>query len=333
MIRRFLQICIGMLMVLAPAAPTLAQNVIIQSVTVVNLGKVVSAASGTTTFKFDPASGTVTRLSGTGVRLATTSERSLVTLQCGGQPACANFDTIVTVTRTGTPTGRAGPLANFTVSNAGTGTTIIGTPTTGDTLTFTVAAFGQKASTTVWIGFNMPITGNESGSATGTANASFVVTTSKANGSITSTLSAQATASVLRSLAISKTANLAFGRLTRPSSGSGTVSLSSSTDAVSVTGTNVRSLSVGTTTAAAFTITGEGGQAVSVTVPTSFTMTSGSGSIVVSTSPSASGSVVLGGSLGSGGSLPLKVGGSFNLSTSTPAQNYTGTFAVTVQYN
>jgi hypothetical protein len=58
-----------------------------------------------------------------------------------------------------------------------------------------------------------------------------------------------------------------------------------------------------------------------------------SGSITVLTNPTINGAQVLSGTLGTAGSLPLKVGGSFSLSASTPAQSYSGVISVTVQYN
>jgi hypothetical protein len=331
---RSLSGCLGLLTILTWNAPAQAQNSTLQSVTTADLGNVVSAASGATTFRIDPATGSVTKLSGSGARLTTSSARSLVTVYCGGQPACANFDTQISVTRAGTSSGRAGLLSNLTVSTSGTSTVITSTLSTGNTLTFNIDPFGRRTSTSLWIGFDMPINGNDSGSSTGSASAGFVISTAKTNnGSITSTMSGQALANVFRSLAISTASALSFGRISRPRSGSGSVSLSPTTGAVSVSGLGVVLLNSSTTSAAAFNITGEGGQAVSLTVPPSFVMAGTSGSITVLTNPTINGAQVLSGTLGTAGSLPLKVGGSFSLSASTPAQSYSGVISVTVQYN
>jgi hypothetical protein len=334
MSRRLAALIAGMILMIASSGSAQAQNSAVQSVTITDLGNIVAAPTGATTFRIDPATGSVTRISGQGVRLATAPSRSLVTIFCGNQPACANADTLMTVSSTGTPTGRAGALTNFTASTAGTTTSITSTLTTGNTLTFTIGAFGRKASTDVWIGFDMPISGNEATSSTGAASAGFVVSTAKvSNGNITSAMGGQATASVFRALTISNTAGLSFGRISRPSSGSGTVSLAPTTGAVNVTGAGVTRLSAGSNSAAAFAIAGEGGQSISITVPPTFTLTGTSGTITVTTNPTLSGAQILSGSLGTAGSLPLRVGGTFGLTSSTPAQAYTGTLAVTVQYN
>lgn len=53
----------------------------------------------------------------------------------------------------------------------------------------------------------------------------------------------------------------------------------------------------------------------------------------MTTNNNANGTQILSGALGSAGTLPFSVGGSFPLSSTMALGGYTGTFAVTVQYN
>ena len=108
--------------VLVASVPSLA---LAQSVTIPSatnepaLGNVSSASSGNTVFRASAADGTVTRTSGTGYRISSGNTRSLVTLGCGTSSFCDTRDIDITISSTGTPTGRAAALTNFTV-RAGT---------------------------------------------------------------------------------------------------------------------------------------------------------------------------------------------------------------------
>ena len=84
-------------------------------------------------------------------------------------------------------------------------------------------------------------------------------------------------------------------------------------------------------TRASYLVTGEGGQTFSISVPPTFQMTQAGGSITVTTNNNAAGTQVLSGALGSVGTFPFSVGGSFPLTSSTPLGVYTGTFVVSVQ--
>ena len=87
---------------------------------------------------------------------------------------------------------------------------------------------------------------------------------------------------VIRPLTVTKNADLDFGTVIRPDSGSGTVTVA--TDSARSVANGVVALSSTTASAAGFTINGEGGQSVSVTIPASFTLSSGSNSLSVTTS-------------------------------------------------
>ncbi len=140
---------------------------------------------------------------------------------------------------------------------------------------------------------------------------------------------------VIRPLTITKTADLKFGTVVRPATGSGTVAVSAA-GARAVSGGVVGLNSGDTPAAAAFSVAGEGGQAVSVTIPASFSMANGTDTLTVTTSASLTGSAssqVLSNALGSAGSLAFTVGGSVPVASTTPTGAYSGTFTVSAAYN
>ena len=140
---------------------------------------------------------------------------------------------------------------------------------------------------------------------------------------------------VIRPLTITKTADLKFGTVVRPGSGSGTVVVSAA-GARSVTGGVVSLVSGDTPAAAAFAVAGEGGQSVSVTIPATFSMANGTDTLTVTTSNSLTGSAAsqtLSNALGSAGSLAFSVGGSVPVGSTTATGAYTGTFTVSAAYN
>lgn len=315
------------------SAPAQAQTFTVTSIGTGNYGNVVAAPTGLSIFRAPAATGAVTKLSGNAVRLSSTSVRSLVTVACGNQTACNTANAQLTVTVTGTPTGRATALQNFTVSTSGATATIAQTPGTGSAITFRIGPVGRNASKTFWLGYDLPINGNNSAGSTGSASANMAVTISRVSGGAPNSRSGLVTAQVFRGIALTRGANLAFGRIVLPRTGSGTVSLAPTTGVVSVTGNGTAALGTPAPDAASFAVSGEGGQAVSISVPSTFTMTGGANAITVTTIPSLIGVQVLSGALGAAGSLSFDVGGSFPLTSGTPSQVYSGTFSVTVAYN
>jgi hypothetical protein len=109
--------------------------------------------------------------------------------------------------------------------------------------------------------------------------------------------------------------------------------VNNSTGARTVTGTGAIGLSSPTPTRATYTVSGEGGQVFSITVPTSFQMTGPGTPLTVSLTPTASGSQTLSSALGSAGTFPFGVGGSFPISSTTTTGAYSGSYSITVQYN
>ncbi|WP_310534681.1 DUF4402 domain-containing protein [Novosphingobium sp.] len=310
-----------------------AQTFTVTSIGAGNFGNIVAAPTGQSIFRASAATGTVTKLSGNAVRLSSASVRSLVTVACGNQVACITSNAQLTITVTGTPTGRAAALQNFTVSTSGATASIAVSPGTGSSITFQVGPVGRNASKTFWLGYDLPINGNNTAGLTGNATSNMVITVSRVGGGTPSSTSGTTSAQVFRGIAVTRSANLAFGRIVLPRSGSGTVSLAPTTGVMTVTGNGTAALGTPAPDAASFAVSGEGGQAVSISVPTTFTMTGGANAITVTTIPSLSGVQVLSGALGAAGSLSFDVGGSFPLTSGTPSQAYSGTFSVTVAYN
>ena len=86
---------------------------------------------------------------------------------------------------------------------------------------------------------------------------------------------------------------------------------------------------VGSFNAAGFSVTGEGSQTYAITLPSSATLTSGGNTMTVDTfTHDAGGSPTL-----SGGSDSFNVGATLQVGGSQAAGVYSGTYAVTVNYN
>jgi hypothetical protein len=308
------------------ASPGVAQTISISAVdaNLPNLGTVTSAASGDTVFRIAPGDGSVTRLSGAGARTSTGGTRGHVVLTCTGDDACSSASATVTITRFGSPTGRAQALDNFTIA-PGTDPPTLGTPSGTNTITFTVSGIPRDSSRDFYVGADFGIA--DSGTS-GLATAGFLV--SVPAGSMNGT--AQAT--VLRPLSLSKNFDLSFGTIIQPSSGSGSVTLNASDASLEVTGTGARALNAPAATLAEYSVTGEGGQSFSIDVDieTPFNMT-GPGSLPVTLNTDADATPILSGAAGSEGSYSFRVGGSFPISDDTPPGVYSGNFVAMVLYN
>lgn len=144
------------------------------------------------------------------------------------------------------------------------------------------------------------------------------------------TASANGSTTLIRPITITKTADLAFGRIVKPSTGTGTVAVANSADTVTA-GSGAVALT-STTSRAKFTIDGEGGQAISVSVPASFNLSNGTDTIAVTLNPDLGATTNLSGSLAAAGSASLNVGGSFNVPNGISTGVYSGSFSVTVAY-
>jgi len=317
----------------APASTQDADRVAVDSIQspAPSLGNVVSAPTGLTVFTVSPSTGAVTKSSGNGYRVSSGTTRSLVVVSCGGPGYCATTEPTITIRSIGSPTGRAGQLTNFVISPVTA--TIVSAPIGTDPVTFKIAPIGRNETRSFYVGADFPIYGDDSGKPTGAASANFEVTVSLTPLPFSGSRTGEAIATVFRPINVALTSNFAFGTISRPFLGSGTVSIDSVTGNRTVTGQGVQGMNSPAPARAAYTVTGEGGQVFSITVPPTFSMTGPGGTITVTTNHTAGGFQSLSGSLGSPGSYSFRVGGSFPVSSTTGLGTYSGSFAVTVQYN
>jgi hypothetical protein len=144
------------------------------------------------------------------------------------------------------------------------------------------------------------------------------------------TVSTNGTGKIIAPMTLTKDADLAFGTIIKPNTGSGTVTIGTGADTVALTGTGAASM--GTASRAKFTVGGEGAQTYAVTVPATMTMTNGANSITVTLTPSAT-TGAISGALGSSGTQTFQVGGAFPLASTQATGAYAGSFNVTTAYN
>jgi hypothetical protein len=329
-VRRGAAALAGMLVVgiLAPGAQA-APVYTVQVTQNADLGTITSAASGDTVFRVDPTSGAVTTISGTATRSSSGTARATVTISCAASVAgdCTS-NVNIRLGAVGSASGRARTLSRitFTVGTA----QLAGGPGLPGSGSFTIGPIGPNSSKTFFVGADMGIGGDDSGLATGMAESDFFAYAAESPTTPTSGGVGRFTATILRSIAISKTSDLVFGRVAKPQSGNGTVTIDATTGVRSLSG--VEGLDTPPPSRAAFNVTGEGGQTFSVTVPASFTM-NGPAAMVVTTTSSVGATATLSSTLGSAGSLVVGVGGSAPINASTLNGDYSGSFTVTVAYN
>ncbi len=143
------------------------------------------------------------------------------------------------------------------------------------------------------------------------------------------TATANANATIVTPISISKNADLEFGNVATVGT-VGTVVLSPAGTRTSTGGVTLPATS-GTVNAASFAVAGSGSYTYSITLPTSVVITSGSNTMTVNTftsTPSLTGTL-------SSGAQTLMVGATLNLAVSQAAGVYASAtpFSVTVNYN
>jgi hypothetical protein len=295
-----------------------------------DLGTVTASATGDTVFRVDPNNGSVTTISGTATRQNNSATRAVVTISCAASaPDDCTKNVNVRLGSAGAVSGRARALSRI-VFIMGTAQ-LFGGPGPPGSGSFTLAPIGPNASKTFFVGADFPIAGDDSGLPTGLAEADFFVFAAESPGAPTTGATGRFLANVIRSIAISKTSDLVFGRVIKPLSGGGTVTIDATSGARTFDA-GVQGLDSPTPGRAAFNVTGEGGQTFSVSLPATFQMT-GPAPITVTTTSSVPGTATLSSSLGSSGSFTFGVGGSAPITASTQNGDYSGSFIVTVAYN
>jgi hypothetical protein len=303
-------------------------NYTVQVTANADLGRVTAAVSGDTDFQVDPTAGTVTITNGGGAtRSSNGSTRAMVTISCTGATGDCSKNINVKLAAAGAPIGRARTLSRITFVMGSA--VLAGLPGLPGSSNFTIGPIGLNSSKTFFVGADFTIAGDDSGLPTGLAEADFTVAAGEA-ASPPLGPTGRFTATILRSMSITKTSDLVFGLVSTPLTGNGTVTVDPTTGVRTTVGAT--GFGATTPTRATFNVTGEGGQALSVTIPASFVMT-GPQSMTVTTSSSFAGTPLLSGALGSQGTFNFGVGGTIPVNSTTLNGSYTGNFTVTVAYN
>lgn len=314
------------------------------------------AGAGTTVFQTSTA-GAVSKLSGPG-SLTTAAAGRQVTVQmamsnCSNVNNVANFSGCSdTPTVTVTPMGVSGlnqALTAFTAAYTGSTGSI--TSTSGSaplTIHLSPSGVTYYAAWSFDLGYNLPISDAGGGLAGNGASALAITITPSTGGCAANTTNATVPTLVNTPLTITKLSSLAFGRVVRPPSGSGTVTYtpdSSGNGTMAVTGGAV-ALASPAPTVASFKIQGQQYKEVGIQLDSSVNLTNGTSTIVL-TPIGVWGSDASGGtpsfnigSNGAGqvnlsnanGAVTLYVGGSFPLTASTPSGVYSGVMNLTAVY-
>ena len=156
---------------------------------------------------------------------------------------------------------------------------------------------------------------------------SALATSAFAGGSVTGTANASAT--VLSPVSITKTQDLLFGQVVRPSNASSNTVTLDTNNAVTVTGAGNGSVVSSTTSSAKFNITAPA--ATTYTTVQSLVFTQAGLTNIAASAPVAETGTL--GTIPAGGVQAIDYGGQFDMSAATTAQAYTGTLSVTVNYN
>lgn len=151
---------------------------------------------------------------------------------------------------------------------------------------------------------------------------------------------ANATATIIRPITVSSSADLAFGNVV-PGASAGSLVIAATSGTPTQTpagGVTQPGTQRGTITAAKFDVAGEGALTYTITLPAgAATITDGTNNMTVDTWTSSiattAGAGLLSGTSGNAGTQTFYVGGKLNVGANQAAANYTGTFSVTVAYN
>ena len=297
--------------------------------TAANLGTVIAANSGNTTFRIEETNGTVSVVNGNGLRTGGGSARALITVSCGSSSSCNSSNVRIRVGPLPIYINRGRGMTNFTAS-MNSATYVSGALSASNPLDFTIGHVGKNSSKTFWVGMDFPIAGDDSGSGSGLSTSSFYAYAAFGNSTPTSgTTSGYGYALVTQGLALTSSGTLNFGTLIRPTSGSGTAVIGAD-DGHYYNNNIVAMPKAGAPSRVLFTATGDSNKAISISIPSHFDLVrSGGGTLSVAVSSNAGSSATLNNS----GTYTFGVGGSINVSTSTLTGVYTGNFVVSVAYN
>ena len=155
-----------------------------------------------------------------------------------------------------------------------------------------------------------------------------LATTALASGSVVQT--APVTLTVATQVSLTKTTNMAFGTVIRPSNANTNTVVMTTAGAVSLTGTGDGSfVSASPHSQAVFSLVAPVGTTYASVTGLSITpaLTNVSATALPTTTTGTYGTIP------AGGTQDLNVGGQFDINASTTAQAYTGTLTLTVNYN
>jgi hypothetical protein len=336
MMRVARHLCGGLLTAFCLAMTTIAHaavsHVTVQSITPIDIGAVISAPTGVTVFRAAPGGG-VTVFSGGGIRTASGSVLALVTIKCDTDTTCVNDDIKVSVGPIAAVTGRAGALTNFTIAMH---TGLMSGSTSGTSpVTFTIKKLGSNGTASFYVGADFPIGGNDSSGASGAAATGYYayVATSPSTPTVGST-GGTATAVVTRALGLTGTGALNFGWIAAPTATGATGNVAIDADNDGLAGrhlTNLYGFATPVPSRVVMTASGDPGRQISISIPTSIVLTRSGGSDTLQvTMSSNAGSTA---NLNTAGIYSFGIGGSMNVSHTTPTGLYNGTFLVSVAYN
>jgi hypothetical protein len=329
------------------AAPAAAQTYTATITVAPNLGNVIPAASGTTTFRVAASNGAVSTVSGTGTRKTVGSVTAQVTIACSSPGSQCNGSSAKVFIGSGADGTKKGlRLTTFTAANlaGGTALTSIAGGTTNQS-NFTYTHTNKAVNATFNIGFDFPIRDYTTG-ATGADTVPIYVWVARSSQTPTAAgpsphvpANGSASVSTYAGLTLGVTGQMNFGTVAKPSRDpitnlvrSSVITMDPTSGAVSATGV---ALTRGTPVQPVYAITGESGATISVTPATTMDMTNQTDNtkkltvtLTTSTLPTALGTVAP--NVGKAG---FTMGGSFTVDSDTTLGVYTGTYNTTVAYN
>lgn len=148
----------------------------------------------------------------------------------------------------------------------------------------------------------------------------------------TDSKSTTASITIIRPIVLTKVTDLAFGTVTRPTSGTNTITMSTSSDTPTTTTAN--SLVTGSSRSrASYTVSGETGQTVAISLSAStiqLTRSGGAETLDLTLDLAHSSDTLAGNAFSFG---TLYVGGAIDIPSSTVSGAYSGSFTTTVAYN
>jgi hypothetical protein len=315
------------------ATPLCAQTISVVALTANRpiLGNLAAAATGDTVFSISTANA-VTKISGNGANIASGTKTTLsFNVRCsnGSTATCTAAVGNFKIQATGTNNARAGNVTSFDV--AGGTANIINKVTNGDgSLDFQVDNWtANNQNRSVLLKLNFTVKGDDVSTLT-TATSQFTISGALAPASPTGPQTGTANATIRRSLSATVNANLAFGAVRAPNSGSGSVIINQTTGARTNGGGSPPPLIAGLTSGRGLvTFSGTPSTAVTITVPGTMTLTSGANNITGTVVSTATGTQTL----SAGGTFQIGLGGTITVANTTPTGDYSGTITATAAYN